>query len=201
MPENPTPPHEESEPSESELIDGKRHEFALALRACTTKERGLLRALPEYGYQLWRAGLKLGYSRRAIHLMVRRPRFQHARLAISALIEAEQLVDTQAVISEYSRLAHSNIKDFYDPNGNLISPDKWTEDMGAVVAERSFDERGNPKIKLHDKKGALDALAKFLRLMPDRLEVTGANGKDLNPPTPVLNVIIAGKPDPTPESK
>lgn len=36
------------------------------------------------------------------------------------------------------------------------------------------------RIKLHDKKGALDALAKYLRLMPtERVEVTGKDGAPL----------------------
>jgi hypothetical protein len=191
-------PEEERELTEAEQIAGARRELANALRACTAKERLLIRALPEHRYQPWRAGLKIGLGRKAIQLMVRRARFQRARVALEALGVLETCVTQRMVLEELVTLGKARLKDFYNDDNTLKKPSEWPDEWAGAVQEYYFDDNGDPRIKLHDKKGALDALAKFLRMMPDRLELTGRDGEALNPPAPVLNVIIANKPEPTP---
>lgn len=173
--------------SEAAQIKASRREFALALRACSPKERGLVRALPEHRYQLWRAAEKLGISKHGVQLMRARPRFQRAISALNALLDLQTIVAHHRVLREYECLAHSSLKDFYDENGELLPPAQWTDEMAAAVQERSFDKQGRPQIKLHEKKGALDAIAKYLKMAPDRVELTGKDGgpikSETNSPT------------------
>ena len=46
----------------------------------------------------------------------------------------------------------------------------------AEVVETQTRDGGTTRIKLHDKKGALDSLARHLGLFVEHHEVTGANG-------------------------
>jgi len=69
---------------------------------------------------------------------------------------------------------------------------EYNYDAARAVAEVS-DTRtkaggGNVKVKLHDKKGALDALARHLGLFVERHELTGKDGGELPP----LKVVILG---------
>lgn len=181
------------EPTAAEQIKTSRREFAKALRACSPKERGLIRSLPEHRYQLWRAAEKLGISKHGVQLMRARPRFQRAIAAFNALLDLQTIVAHHRVLREYECLAHSSIKDFYDENGDLLLPAEWTDEMAAAVQERSFDKHGRPQIKLHDKKGALDAIAKYLKMMPDRLELTGKDGESLPAGQQTVYVIQKGE--------
>ena len=52
----------------------------------------------------------------------------------------------------------------------------------AAISEMSHNQKGAVRIKLHDKKAALDSLAKHLGLFTDKLEVTGKDGAPLRPP-------------------
>jgi hypothetical protein len=189
---------EEVELTDAEQIDAARRELANALRACTPKERALIRALPQHRHQPWSAGLKIGLSRRAIQLMVRRPRFQRARAALDAVGVMELCISHRMVLEERVALSKARLKDFYDANEKLLPPSQWPDEWAGAVQEYYFDDNGNPRIKLHEKGRSLDALEKYQRMIPNRLEVTGKDGEALNQPVPVLNVVIAGKPDPTP---
>jgi phage terminase small subunit len=123
-------------------------------------------------------------------------------------------VDTDRIIKEYARLAFLDIRKAFDADGNLKPIHDLDDDTAAAIAGLEVEEirewAGDPeesledqphggalkrgrgkqtvgrlkKVKLSDKKGALDSLARIKGLFTDKLEVAGKDGKDLNaPPT------------------
>lgn len=72
------------------------------------------------------------------------------------------------VLVELARIARSNIKNVFNANGHIMSPDQMDEDVAAAVesfeARLEFAADGAPpeeirKIKMHSKLGALKVLA------------------------------------------
>lgn len=157
-------------------IEALRHELALAMRACSARERVLLKALPEHRHQIWRAARLSGIAKTAVQKMLRRPRFQRAMAAIEALGLAELCITERMVLSEYVTLGKANLQDFHDEEGRPLPPHKWPAEWASAVQEYYVDKDGVTRIKLHDKGRPLDALAKYKRLAPDRVEVTGKDG-------------------------
>jgi phage terminase small subunit len=48
-----------------------------------------------------------------------------------------------------------------------------TPDQAAAIAELSITKEGSVKLKLHDKKGALDSIGKHLGMFTDKVESSG----------------------------
>jgi phage terminase small subunit len=77
-------------------------------------------------------------------------------------------VTSDMVVTELSKIAFSDMKDYvaWGPLGvTFVNSDDITESMSAAVCEvtENVTEHGRAvKFKLHDKKGALDSLAKHL---------------------------------------
>ena len=162
--------------SYEDALAALRRELGLALRACTPKERLLLSALPKYQHQIWRAADRIGIPKGSVQNMLRRPRFQRARQALDAIGLAELCVSERMLIAEYVALAKANLQDFHDANGNPLPPHLWPPEWSAAVQEYYVDKDGVARIKLHDKSRPLDALAKYKRIVTDRVEVTGKDG-------------------------
>lgn len=84
-------------------------------------------------------------------------------------------VTTERVIAEYAKIAFSDMRDFaaWGSTGvSLLDSAALTPEQAAAVAEvgetRGTDKGGGAlRFKLHDKKGALDSLAKHLGLFKD----------------------------------
>ncbi|WP_152051812.1 terminase small subunit [Tautonia marina] len=87
------------------------------------------------------------------------------------------------VIAELARLAFLDIRKAFDEEGNLKPIHELDDDTAAAISglevETLFEGKGSEreavgrlhKIKLSDKKGALDSLAKTLGIAPDKLIV------------------------------
>ena len=93
-------------------------------------------------------------------------------------------VNQDRVILELARLGFSKMDDYteWGPDGvTLKASDELSEDAVRAIVEVSetVTAQGGRTIrfKLHEKKGALDTLAKHLGLLIDRHELTGAGGK------------------------
>jgi phage terminase small subunit len=86
-------------------------------------------------------------------------------------------VTQERIIAEYAKIAFSDPRQIaeWGPDGvSLIDSELLDDDAAACVAEVSEtrNEYGSAmKFKLHDKKGALDSLAKHLGMFVDRQEV------------------------------
>lgn len=79
-------------------------------------------------------------------------------------------VTQERVMQEYARLAFSDMRNYatWGAGGvTLRESDTLTPDSSAAVAEVSESD-GSLKFKLHDKRGALDSVAKILGMMTER---------------------------------
>ena len=99
---------------------------------------------------------------------------------------AERTEITQdRVLQEYAKLAFLDPRRFYDADGNLIDIPNLPADVAAAISgvdiaveKAGSDESGNPvfaqvrKIKLADKKGALDSVARHLGMFNDKISQT-----------------------------
>jgi len=80
------------------------------------------------------------------------------------------------VLREYARIAFADIRKFTEKNGDsgarqFKQLDDLSDDEAAAIVEFSTDGEGRTaKIKLHDKKKALEALARHLGLFAARRE-------------------------------
>jgi phage terminase small subunit len=106
-------------------------------------------------------------------------------------------VTVDRIVAEYSKLAFANMSDYVriNPDGLAeVDLSKLDTDQAAAIQELKVDRiriNGGEKsghiekvtFKLADKRGALDSLAKCLGLFVEKRELTGADGKDLFPPT------------------
>ena len=85
------------------------------------------------------------------------------------------------VLQEYAKLAFLDPRKFFDVNGDLLSVHDLDDDTAAALAGMdvlvSKGEDGDieytKKIKIADKKGALDSIARHLGMFVEKVEHTG----------------------------
>lgn len=106
-------------------------------------------------------------------------------LRVNELKELQQKrhnVTIDRVVAEYAKLAFLDIRKAFDESGNLKPVQEMDDSTAAAISGLEVDKRissfadeeGKPlveshlhKIKLSDKKGALDSLAKYLGMFSD----------------------------------
>ncbi|OWK39535.1 terminase small subunit [Fimbriiglobus ruber] len=126
-------------------------------------------------------------------------------------------VTADRVIAEYAKLAFLDIRKAFDEDGNLKPIHEMDDDTAAAIAglevevkrvagsssddlesqahggalKRTYADLSTRihKIKLADKKGALDSLARHLGMFTDKTELSGPNG------TPLPSAVIAVTPE------
>jgi phage terminase small subunit len=147
-----------------------------------------------------RAAVRAGYSERSASTMASR---LLGRPAIAAVIAegidaraARARVTADRVIDEYARIAFSDMRRFVEwgPGGvSLRQSGCLTPEESASVAEVSETKTANGgtvKFKLHDKRAALDALAKHLGLFRDSRHPADAKPGDA---TVIVNIVAPEK--------
>jgi len=85
-------------------------------------------------------------------------------------------ITPERIIREYLRLLNVDMKDIaaWGPDGVKARPsDTLTEEQTAAISEIAETQSGI-KIKLHDKKGILDSLARIAGMFVDKVEHTGS---------------------------
>ncbi len=104
-------------------------------------------------------------------------------IAVAQAARAARTHITQdQVLKEYARLALSDMRHLmaWDAAGvSLKTSADLTDDEAACVAEVSqttTKEGGTLKLKVHDKKGALDSVARHLGMFIERTEHSGPGG-------------------------
>lgn len=135
------------------------------------------------------AAIRAGYSERTAEQQGSRL-LSYAKVA-AAVAEgkktvAEKLgITAERVLRELGRLAFLDIRNAFDEDGNLKPIHELDDDTAAAIAgievESLFDGKGNDreiigrlhKLKLSDKKAALDTLAKHLNLLTEKVKVEG----------------------------
>ena len=83
------------------------------------------------------------------------------------------------VLQEYARLAFFDPRKLFDATGRPLSINELDDDTAAVIAGLDVVNVGNEelgegevlKLKLADKKGALDSVARHLGMFNDKLDV------------------------------
>ena len=132
------------------------------------------------------AAIRAGYSARAARqrgsLLLRKSAVREAIAQAMGARSERTEISADRVLQEYARLAFSNIADFVDfgPDGVTVRAlSEMPRDAARCVAEVSESKTGRGgtvRVKLHDKKRALDALARHLGMFVEKHERTGAGG-------------------------
>lgn len=145
------------------------------------------------------AAIRAGYSAHSAggnaYALLKRPEVRAAVERGRACLSRNTKVTAERVLQEYAALAFSDLRDVADWGPDGVVPKAagaLSVDAAKAVAEvsdsRTKTGSGSVKVKLHDKKGALDALARHLGLFVERHELTGKDGGELPP----LKVVILG---------
>ncbi len=84
-------------------------------------------------------------------------------------------ITPERIVREYLQLLNANMKDYaaWGPGGVQVRPsDTLTEEQTAAISEIAETQSG-VKVKLHDKKGILDSLARIAGMFVEKVEHTG----------------------------
>jgi phage terminase small subunit len=126
------------------------------------------------------AAVRAGYSAKSAE--VQASRLLRNTAVQAALGEAMQArsqrteVTADRVVAELAKLAFADMRDYWPRPGETIDLHRLDEDRTAAVEEISISETVDPagvlhrrtRLKLHDKKRALDSLARHLGMFVDR---------------------------------
>lgn len=92
------------------------------------------------------------------------------------------------VLGQYARLARSDVRNLYDEEGKLKPIHELDDDTAYAISAVDVDEVKaggetmavkTTKVKLHDKKAALDSIAKAMKLFVQKHEHSGEDGKPI----------------------
>lgn len=148
----------------------------------TLEPRGRLtrkqRLFTEYylrGHSAQKAALLAGYSPftacDASTLILRNPQVQTELRRRRDEYFRDEKIDTDWVIQEAAFVAKANMLDYIDVDKDRgtfeVNLKNVTRDMGSAIQELSYDPLGRPKIRLADKKAALELLAKLKKMFDD----------------------------------
>lgn len=110
-------------------------------------------------------------------------------------------ISFERILQEYSRLAFYDIRGLYDTNGQLKNIKDIDYDNAAAITSLESDELTEyqedllvkigktRKVKLADKKAALDSLCKVLGFnAPEKSQISGEGGLPLFPPSVIIKM-------------
>lgn len=133
-----------------------------------------------------RAGYSESWARKLAAISLAKPEMAAEVARLMAAREERTQVTQDRVVAEYAKLAFLDPRRFFDEGGNLIPIHELPADVAAALAgvdvvetKVGTDGDGKPvfapvrKIKLAEKKGALDSLARHLGMFTDKVEHTG----------------------------
>lgn len=157
------------------------------------------------------AAKRAGYSEDTAHSIgwenLRKPEIQSRINQLREIMANGFNITKERIIQEYSRLAFFDIRKIHTVDGAIKPVTDWDEDSAAAVAgievyeENMKSDDPNDemvvgklkKVKIAEKKAALDSLAKILGYNPaEKREHTGKDGEPL--PPAVINVFTSPKP-------
>ena len=121
-------------------------------------------------------------------LLLKNPQVARGSKVLNELALKRHEVTVDRVVAEYKKIAFLDIRNAFTEDGELKAIVSVDDDTAAAIAgvefEEVFEQDGRKrvhvgrihKIKLSDKKGALDSLAKHLGMFTEKLELTGKDG-------------------------
>ena len=101
--------------------------------------------------------------------------------ALRAELKQRHVVTIDRVLEEYAKLAFFDARKLFDDNGAVLPVSQWPDDAAAAIGGLDVSEIGLgdgdalgmvKKLKLIDKRGALDSLARHLGMFVDKQEVS-----------------------------
>lgn len=144
------------------------------------------------------AAKRAGYSEDTAYAIgwenLRKPEIQARITELREAMAKGFNITKERIIQEYSRLAFFDIRKIHTVDGALKPVTDWDDDSAAAVAGievyeekiSSDDEKEQitagqvKKVKIAEKKAALDSLAKILGYNPaEKREITGKDGEPL----------------------
>jgi phage terminase small subunit len=120
------------------------------------------------------AAIRAGYSAKTAEVQASQLlRIAKIQVALSAAIQARSRiteVTANRVLAELAKIAFANMRDYWSKEGEMVDLHRLDQDLTAAVQEITIDETVDPsgvvrrhtRLKLHDKRGALDSLAQYL---------------------------------------
>ena len=100
---------------------------------------------------------------------------------LRAELKQRHVVTIDRVLDEYAKLAFFDARKLFDDNGAVLPVSQWPDDAAAAIGGLDVAEIGLgdgdalgvvKKLKLIDKRGALDSLARHLGMFVDKQEVS-----------------------------
>ena len=138
---------------------------------------------PALNFNGAQAAIKAGFSpktaRETSYQLLRKPHIQKAlsREASRALKNVD--ITPETVLKEIKKHALGNIQDIFDENGDQIPIQDLPPEVAAIISEVKIEEKNGVKkttYKLADKKGYVEMMAKYFKLLTEKHEHTGADG-------------------------
>lgn len=149
------------------------------------------------------AAIRAGYSEQTARQMgsenLAKPVIKAKIQELMDFREQRTQITADRVLVELSKIGFADVRKIFGAKGALLDASDIDDETAAAIQsievvtrlDSEEDEDGNKiperthKIKLSDKKGALELMGKHLKLWTEKTEITGADGKDL---VPILNV-------------
>lgn len=131
------------------------------------------------------AAIRAGYSKNAAkeiaYELLTKPHIQKAIAEAKEAREERTHITQDMVIKELSRIAFLDIRKAFDESGNLLPIGQIPEDVARAIGgfetlNITTDDKNEiiNKVKIIDKKGALDSLGKHLSMFTDNVNHSGA---------------------------
>ena len=153
-----------------------------------------------------RAGSRAKCLKQAAYEIRHRPRVQDRIRQLRAELWDDAKERRRRIVEEYCRIAFANMEDYMwvtEDGAGVLDLSMLDREQAAAISEvhsevytegRGDDAESVKKsrIKLIDKKGALDSLARIDGLFVDRHQQLGANGDPVDPVTTLEVKIIDG---------
>ena len=120
------------------------------------------------------AAIRAGYSANTAEVQASRLlRIVKIQVALSAAMRARSRnteVTPDRVLAELAKIGFANMRDYWPKEGETVDLHRLDQDLTAALQEITIDETIDPsgvvhrhtRLKLHDKKSALDSLAQYL---------------------------------------
>jgi phage terminase small subunit len=120
------------------------------------------------------AAIRAEYSANTAEVQASRLlRIVKIQVALSAAMRARSRtteVTPDRVLAELAKIGFANMRDYWPKEGETVDLHRLDQELTAALQEITIDETIDPsgvvdrhtRLKLHDKKGALDSLAQYL---------------------------------------
>lgn len=153
-----------------------------------------------------RAARAAGYSektsREMAYELLTKPHVQEAVMTLRQEMAEKFNITRERIAQEYARIGFLDSRKLYDEDGNPIPIHKLGDDEAAAIAgleievHKELNEYGDidttvtKKIKISEKKAALDSLVKLMGYAaPDKIAATTPDGKAAVLPPITVNIV------------